>query len=140
MKFQKTDLIARIDAILKVQEAEAEARRRDVETKEAEARDAWITEHRDDFLYFAKNIQYLSKKGEPITIEAAPKEIRDKWGGQIKFFNTSSRWSADDTQNKSLQKLRNALLASQEDTVSPTAIKQLGFQDVTFLFTAEAGK
>lgn len=139
MKFQITDLVARIDKLLTRHEAEQAVKAKEAEVKEQKGREDWIAQHQADFLYFAKNIIYKSKKNQPITFEDAPKEIRDRYNS-LKFHSTPSGWKADTHHIESLRKLKAALEASTEETVSPTAIKQLGFQDVTFLFTPEAAK
>jgi hypothetical protein len=139
VKFKTTDIIARIDALLAERLADAEAAQLKANLVERDSASNWRNEHAEDFRYFAKDITYKLDKGLPITFDDVPEGIQNRYQA-LKFYSKPSGWAKDDALSGNLRKLRNALQASQEDTVSPTAIKQLGFQDVTFLFTAEASK
>jgi hypothetical protein len=140
VKFQKTDLIARIDALLRHAEGQAIDRAEKLDEQITGSRDAWLEDYAGDFGIFADRIHRRIRNGEPVTIEDIPAQIKGRSNTDLTFYfpPVKGRPLAEERRIDALQQLRNALTASTEDTVSPTAIKQLGFQDVTFLFTDEA--
>ena len=139
MKFKTTDLIARIDVILAERLAESEAQQLKAELAERDSGSNWLSANTKGFRELAHQIHWRLDNNMTITFDDVPESIQDRYHS-LKFYAKPSARTAEDRTSENLKKLRNALRASQEDTVSPTAIKQLGFQDVTFLFTQEAAK
>lgn len=141
MKFKKSDLIARIDNLLRHYEGEAIDRAEKHEEALIGSRDAWLEEHGKGFETFAMVIRRRIHSSQPVTIEDMPKEIKGYSNTSLAFYFPPAKATPDNNRRyENLQKLRAALCASEDESVSPTAIKQLGFQDVTFLFTPEAAK
>jgi hypothetical protein len=140
LKFKTADIVSRIDALLAASDTKAIEREGEQENKALTARYDWLSEHEAGFAKFAANIVKAIRNKVPVTIEDVPDSIRRH--GDLKFYfgPSKGRPLAEERQAENLRKLRNALCASTEETVSPTAIKQLGFQDVTFLFTEGATK
>ena len=142
MKFKTADIIARIDVLLEQGKNEAIDRAEKLDEEISLSADAWYEEHRDGYRELVVNIRRQLDQGKVITTAVIPESIKAHNNASLKFYfaPTKSRSLSEERRYDNLQKLRNALQASTEDTVSPTAIKQLGFQDVTFLFTTEAAK
>lgn len=139
MKFKTSDLITRIDNLLRHLEGEAIDRSEKLDDEIAGSRDAWLEDYTDGFRQFAYVIKSRLDAGKPVASEDIPQSIKGRGNSELKFyFAPSKSWRADNTRYDNLLKLKSALQASAEEAVSPTAIKQLGFQDVTFLFTPEA--
>ena len=140
MKFRTTDLIERIDNLLRDLEGKALARAEEHDEKLEASKQEWLDTNGDGFRSFVKIIVNRLSVGEPITIDDIPDSIRKYGDLKVYYPPSNGRPLAEERKHENLLKLKAALQASQEDTVSPTAIKQLGFQDVTFLFTPEASK
>lgn len=143
MKFKKSDLITRIDNLLHNIEGEAITSAEKHEADLIGSRDAWLEDNREGFRKFARTINSRLNNGEPVTSEDIPESIKNRQGygrTSLDFYVAPSKARSENARYGSLKKLRDALQASEDESVSPTAIKQLGFQDVTFLFTPEASE
>jgi hypothetical protein len=139
VKFQTSDLITRIDNLLRDLEGKAITRAEERDEKLVGSQDAWLEDHSMAFRQFSTVIRKRLDAGQPVTSDDIPESIKGGYH-QLKFYSAPSAGSpaSENRQVDNLLKLKSALLASTEDTISPTAIKQLGFQEVTFLFTPEA--
>ena len=142
MKFKTTDLIERIDNLLRHLEGQAIDRAEKLNEERERALAAWIEEHDEGFRQFALRIKARLGSGQPVTVADIPASIKARSNSELKFYwePGAGRAVAENRQADNLLKLKAALQASTEEAVSPTALKQLGFQDATFLFTPEAAK
>jgi hypothetical protein len=140
VKFKTSDLIARIDNLLRDLEGKAIDRAEKLDDEREGARDAWLEDHAVGFREFAFRINGCLNSGRPVTIGDIPQGIKGRSNTDLKFYfePAKNRPLVEDRKHESLLKLKAALQASTDETTSPTAIKQLGFQDVTFLFAPEA--
>jgi hypothetical protein len=140
LKFKTADIISRIDALLTASANKAIEREEQLENAALTARYDWLEQHEAGFRELATQILWCLDKKIPVTVEDIPDSVRQRGDLKVFYAPSKGRPLAEERQAENLRKLRNALCASQDETVSPTAIKQLGFQDVTFLFTQEASK
>ena len=140
MKFKTSDLITRIDNLLRDLQGKAIDRAEKLDEETTLSADAWYDDHRDGYRELVVNIRRQLDQGKVITTDVIPTSIKGRSNTELKFYFAPSkgRPMAEERRADNLLKLKSALQASTEDTISPTAIKQLGFQDVTFLFTPEA--
>lgn len=137
MKFKTSDLITRIDNLLRDLEGKCIQAAEEHDENLEGSRDAWMEDFGTDFRQFAGTIYSRLNAGKPVTRKDIPDSIMRN--GDLKvYYEPSLRLTAENRQYDNLMKLKAALSSSTEEAVSPSAIKQLGFQDVTFLFTPEA--
>lgn len=139
MKFKTSDLIVRIDNLLRDLEGKAITRSEEYEEKLVGSTHAWLEDYENGFKQLAHNINKRRSMGQPVTADDIPASIKAGYH-QLKFYSAPSAGTpaSENRQIDNLLKLKSALQASTEEAISPTAIKQLGFQDVTSLFTPEA--
>lgn len=134
MKFRTADLIARIDALIEERKAVAEARTAEDKAAAEKARQDWLVAHSDAYVEFANRIKDKIRKGRPITMDDRPDGLRDKWQS-LPFFD-ASKPKVHTAQTADLETLRATLTAVEDEYVTTTSLREIGFKDVARLFRA----
>lgn len=135
MKFKTSDLIARLDTVISAKQAEAKAEEEKAFHNAGQAEKEWLENYADDWAYFAKDILLKLKHNEPITAAIRPQGIKGRTYDGIQWYAPAS--ASRPANTKSLESLKAILESVDDETVTPTALKSLGFTDISFLFAAK---
>lgn len=133
MNFERTVLIARIDATIDRKQKAIKIRNADALVKFTKEKKEWMKTQMPRFVEFAHLIFEKEAKSLPITYEDCSEEIVD-WNSKFNFFPRDEPVEQHPQVN-SLLALKAALMASTDATVTTHGLKELGFRDINQLFS-----
>jgi hypothetical protein len=129
VKFNRTDLIARVQAeIARREQAAAEAN-----AKAAAEHDKKLTEYvrrtSDAWSRLATTIRARIRAGRPITVDDIPVELRGGWHGGDRIDTWRSNGAAVQTANvDALTTLLHLLEATTEEEITTASLERVGFR------------
>ena len=97
----------------------------------------WVAEKHNDLLAFADAIVNLVEQGEPLAFENVPMGLRDGWG-RVAFYRDQRHTSTKVADVDDLLALQQVLKATVGDTISSTALRDMGFRNLANLFRTTA--
>lgn len=100
-------------------------------------RENWVALNRDHWLNFADAIVNLLDQDEPITFENVPVGIRDSWG-RASFYTDRMPVKRQKADVDELLGLQEVLKACVGETISSTALRDMGFRNLANLFRTTA--
>lgn len=103
---------------------------REAENKAETARNDYVIKTTDAWFTLADNICATVKRGEPVTADVIPRELRDRFTKSIKFYE--ERYSVPSERAylermRDLRALIDVLEVSDDDTVSLYSLQKSGF-------------
>ena len=132
MKFKTADLIARIDeSVKRITDETTLANTKDKASLE-KARQKWLKETMPYFVVFADKIKARKRQGMPVIKDDCPEQIRSGYSA-LDYWSPRTL-TANEPRINGLKALRATLIASTDDTVTTTGLRELGFRDINSLF------
>ncbi|TDC33123.1 hypothetical protein [Micromonospora sp. KC213] len=130
MKFQRTDLIKRVQAeigrrILAAEEANTKARE-----KTERERQEYVDRTADEWRTFVGNINAALDAGRPVTSEDCPKVLKDGWMDRVQL-RPAERWEPPTERvpdTAALTTLLDLLEAATDDEVTTSSLERMGFR------------
>lgn len=130
MKFQRTDLIKRVEAeigrrILAAQEANTKA-----QAKAEKDRREYLDRTTTAWTAFAENITAAVKAGRPVTTDDCPTGLKDGWMDRVPLRRPDSFTPAPDREpdTAALDTLLDLLKAATDDEVTTSSLERMGFR------------
>lgn len=135
MKFNRTDLITRVEAAITAQQKHAEERTAKALQQHLDRRAEYLNHTRDAWKQFADTIRARLRADKPITRADIPRDLADGRyaGGYVATWDDKppTTYTADTT---ALEQLLVLLHAATDDEISTSALERMGFRTAQ-LFT-----
>lgn len=129
MKFETTALIKAIDQRIKDIDRANAAARAEAEKKTTAAATAWVEKHGQDWRTLATTAQRRIKAGKPITKDDVPVALRGRYDSYPCIY-ADPRPSVRQINTDALRKVRAILVATTDETVTTTSLREIGFKDI----------
>lgn len=127
MKFNKLALIKAIDKAVEADSLVIQRARAEAELKLADHRAEWLRINTEPWKEAVKKINAALRKGEVITENHVP---RNRQGGPA-FYRPTYAGAVPSSSVRELIGLRNVLAAVTDETISTTALRDLGVRAET---------
>jgi hypothetical protein len=128
MKFQRTDLIARVKDAIAAKEAYAAERTANAAEAYETSRAEYIQNTRDSWKQLADTIRVRLRTGQPVAATDIPSVLRNGWrGGHVETWDkaTPSTYEAD---TGPLRQLLVLLEAATDDEITTSSLERMGFR------------
>lgn len=132
MKFRTADLIARIDTLLAEREKAVAAAKVKAERESRASEARWVEAHGEAFLEFAATVRTKVRKGQPITRDDVPEKAATRYSDSLAFYFAPRE--QDVVEPGSLLTLKAALEAVEDEFVTTTGLREIGFKDIARYF------
>ncbi|MGW3888910.1 hypothetical protein ACWD69_09485 [Micromonospora chokoriensis] len=130
MKFQRTDLIKRVQAEIGRRMLAATEANTKAHEKAARRRQEYIDGTAEAWQEFADNINAALAAGRPLTSDDAPRVLKNGWMDKVQL-HPASQWEppADRVPDTdALNTLLDLLEAATDEVVSTSALESMGFR------------
>ncbi len=130
MMINRLELIEKLKAKIKEREERAAKDLERARFSAGQAREAYVELFRPHWAAFADRIRYRNRRGEPITAEDVPAELRhrDGWSGStvVLFKPTEVKQSDHQPRVQNLQALLLILESTVDEVISTSALERMG--------------
>lgn len=135
MKFNRDELLTRIDETIERGKANAQRAQEEHDAKAARHRTAWLLERGPIVADAAAKVLSMLEQGDAPTRDDVHRLARDRYSEGILLYVPLSDDRPRDFDPNPLLTLRAALAASPDVEVTTAGLKEIGFRDIQRLFS-----